>query len=574
MLLELYVRNFALIEEVSIAFGAGLNILTGETGAGKSLLVGALDFVRGGRARTEWIRTGTEETEVHALFDTSAHQQVQQFLKDSGYPGQDDLHLKRILHRSGKNRVFINDRPATVPMLIQLADRLIDIHGQHEHQSLLKVARHQEVLDLFGNCSRLRKEVADLYTTVRRGKDQLKEYETSLRTQRQQQELMTYQLEELCRARLVPSEQEELEIERRQLINIEKLMQLCREGEALLYSQRQSIGDQLAQLSKRIAEARDIDPAFGDLRDLLDAAIVNVQEAARLLQERSLHLHADPKRLEEVEERLMLLNQLKRKYHCTTIEELIAKRDSIQKGSAHLAELEARLSDLEESVRTTEGMLRTKALELSEVRKSAAVSLRREVERELRTIGMKKTGFRVAIESTWPVSQERDHEYLTIEDLKISPTGCDHVEFLICTNPGEPYRPLHRIASGGELSRIMLAIRNVLHEEDGPYTLVFDEIDAGIGGAEAEMVGSRLKALAKSFQVLCITHLPQIAAFADTHLKVSKRMAKDRTEITVYPLDVSGREMEIARMLGGRKITSRALEHAREVLAHRQGESR
>jgi len=571
MLLELFARNFALLEEVRVCFDRGLNILTGETGAGKSLIVGALEFILGGRARTEWIRAGADEVEVAASFDISANAEARRILAEAGYPEDEGLHLRRLLSRAGKNRVFVNDRPSTVTMLAHLAERLVDIHGQHEHQSLLKVATHQEVLDLFGDCLPLRKAVSELYSSLRKAKADLLEREESARRQRAEKDLMAYQLDELERARLAPSEVEELEAERRRLLNAEKLLLLCKEGEGILHSQRQSIGDQLGWLKKRIEEALEIDPALGALKDLVETAIAYVQEAALFLHDRAGRVHADQARLGEIEERLDLLHQLRRKYQCSTTEDLISKREEIRDRLAGLADSEVRLTDLREYVRAKEAELRARAMELSEARKRAAAALCRDVEKELHVLGMKKNRFRVAVDRHQPDSSDKGDEYLSIEDLDVSPTGIDRVEFLICTNPGEPYRPLHRIVSGGELSRIMLAIRNVLHQSEAPETLVFDEIDAGFGGAEADIVGARLKGLASSFQVLCITHLPQIAAFADTHIKVSKHAEKDRTEIQVKTLDVRGRELEIARMLAGRKITPKVLEHAREVLARRDG---
>jgi len=565
MLLELYVRNFAIIEEATVSFGKGLNILTGETGAGKSLLVEALELMLGGRARSEWIRSGADEVEVQAIFDISSNPEVRAFLAETGYPQEEDLYLRRTINRSGKNRVFVNDRPSSLGMVTQLCERLVDIHGQHEHQSLLRVARHREVLDIFGDCVSLQKKVADLYSCLKKRRESLSRFEESLRRAREEQELLTHQVEELSRASLKSGEEEELDEEKRRLLHAEKLGQVCIEGEALLYSQKQSIVDQVALLQKRIEDAEEIDPVFKTMREHLETARGYLEEAARMLQSHGQRIHHDPQRLEEVEERLGLLHQLKRKYR-GTVEDLINQNEGLKERLSLITHSESKLKGLAEAVHEKEAHLRDAALELSKAREKAARLLSTGVEKELQVLGMKKNRFRADVQREVPEESEKNGGCIHLQDYTISPTGIDRVEFLILTNPGEPFRPLHRIASGGELSRIMLAIRNVLHQSDALSTLVFDEVDVGIGGAEAEVVGSRLKALSHSFQVLCITHLPQIAAFADTHIKVSKRIAKDHTEILVESLDGQAREREIARMLGGIEITQKTIEHAREVL--------
>lgn len=565
MLRELYIRNLAIIEEARIAFGPGFNILTGETGAGKSLLVGALELALGERASTEWICAGAEEAQVEAVFEPAEDAEARRLLQEGGYPVEDLLIVRRTLARSGKSRIHVNDRPSTVGFLESLGRALVDIHGQHEHQSLLRIQRHRELVDLFGGLTEQQIEVAQRVRKLRKCRSELdrlaQEHERNLADR----ELALQQLEEIERANLRPGEEEDLDQERRRLGHAERLREVCLECEALLLAERDSVIDRLGHLRKRLREAVHFDPYLEGPAGLLDAAIPYLEEAAQSVRHYASRLEGDPEKLEQIEERLAFLSRLRRKYRAS-IEDILAHARDLRNRLGQIERSEEERSGLEAEIRTLERTLLKAARDLSAARMKAASSLEGAMKKELRSIGMKEVDFRVEFRSVGEDEGSGESGPVLVAGQRLTSFGLDQVEFLVRTNPGQPFKPLRRIASGGELSRIMLALRNALHRADRLPTLVFDEVDAGIGGAEAEAVGARLQALSRHFQVLCITHLPQIAVFADSHFKVSKDVSGRKTAFRVDPLDGKAREEEIARMLGGAEITPKVYAHAREML--------
>ncbi len=565
MLQELSIKNLAIIEEAKITFGRGLNVVTGETGAGKSLLVAAIELVLGERAKAEWIRSGADEARVEAVIDLEDTPELSGALAEAGHAETDMLVVRRTVTRSGKNRVYINDRAATLGFLERLGQRLADIHGQHEHQSLLRVNRHRELLDRFGGLEPSQRRVADLFRSVRDLREQLSGLEAQQEKMLSERDIALFQHEEIARAKLRSGEEEELEQERERYLHAERLLETCLEGERTLYSGPEAVVDTLSRVQRQVEEARAIDPAFSRPAELLETAQHYVEEAARHLQGSASTVEGDPDRLEQIEERLALLQRLKRKYR-RSVDEILVLGKTLAGQIERLETFEEDCRDLRTKIEYREAELLKAARALSEDRKKVAKRLDKEVETELRAVGMKETGFRADVRPVRGESSGKALEEPRLEGLGIDSSGMDQVEFLIRPNPGQPFRPLQKIASGGELSRIMLAIRNVLRRTDGLPTLVFDEVDAGIGGAEAEAVGSRLKRLSEDFQVLCITHLPQIAVFGNTHIKVSKRIEKGRTRFQIDPVEKADREREIARMLGGIKITKKTLAHAREML--------
>ncbi len=565
MLRELSITNLAIIEEAKIAFGKGLNVLTGETGAGKSLLVAALELVLGERAKAEWIRSEAEEARVEAVIELEGAEELSAVLDEAGHDATDVLVIRRTVARSGKNRVYINDRAATLGLLETLGQRLADIHGQHEHQSLLRVKRHREVLDRFGGLVPSQRKVADLTRSVRDLREQLARREAQQAQLASERELALFQHEEVSRAKLKIGEEEELEQERERHLHGERLLEVCAEGEQRLYSEADSVVDILSAVRKRVEEAQQIDAGFSKPAELIETAQHYVEEAAQHLQRHASTIEGDPDRLEQIEERLALLHRLKRKYQ-RSVEDLLALEQDLAGRIERMESFEEDCRDLRARIEERESELVKEARSLSEARKKVAGRLDKAVEAELKAVGMKGTGFRVDVRPVPSESSEKAAEGIRIGEHRIDAWGMDQVEFLIRPNPGQPFLPLQRIASGGELSRIMLAIRNVLRRSDGLPTLVFDEVDAGIGGAEAESVGARLRRLSEDFQILCITHLPQIAVFGDHHLKVSKQVEGGRTHFVVDTLQKADREREIARMLGGIKITKKTLAHAREML--------
>jgi DNA repair protein RecN (Recombination protein N) len=565
MLREIFIQNLAIIGQARIELSPGLNVLTGETGTGKSLLVGAIELLLGERARGDIIRSGADQARVEAVLDLEQAPGAPEILTDAGYPVEEALVIRRTVSRSGKNRIYVNDRPATLGFLESLGQRLADIHGQHEHQSLLRVRKHRALLDLYGGLVPLQEEVTTLYGNLVHLQQDLSRLDEQHRQMLSERELASHQCEEIAQAGLRKDEEEELEQERKRLLHVERLREVCQEAERLLCDEERSVLDLLGQIQKRVQDGRQFDDAWGTPAELLEGAQHHLEEAAQYFQQYASALEGDPSRLEQIEERLAVLYRLKRKYD-RSVEEILALgrelSEKIQRMDLFQEERDKLLLQI-----TKEGskLLQT-AHTLSDGRKKHAKRLQAEIQRELGAIGMKETGFHVDVRSVAADMAGEDAQGIGLEEHRMNASGMDRVEFLIRPNPDQEYRPLQRIASGGELSRIMLAMRNVLRRADSLPTLVFDEVDAGVGGAEAEAVGSRLKKLSRHYQIVCITHLPQIAVFGDAHFKVSKRIEKRQTHFGIQRLDKEEREREIARMLGGIQITEKTLAHAREML--------
>lgn len=561
MLKELNIKNFAIIDQLRVEFAPGLNVFTGETGAGKSIVVDALNLALGERASADLIRTGCPEAVVEAAFeiDSQGSSEIAALLSEQGIavnPGE-DLIVRRVLAASGKNKVYINGSLANLSTLAALGAVLADIHGQHEHQSLLALDRQMEMLDSFGGLGGLRDALSQDYHRLQESRRELSGLEAGEREKAQREDMLRYQKNEIETARLKPGEDEALRKEQKLLANSEKLSGLSRAVDEALYS---SDGAALSNLKKAITGMREIvaiDGRLAAVLDLCEAGRVQIEEAAREVSAYAERVEFDPERLEEIGDRLDLIGRLKKKYG-GTIGEI---QEFADKATAELDRIERSGEDIER-LKTGIGALRSalteRAQELTKKRKAVAKDLEKKVEAELGHLGMKKTSFSVKI------SQEPGED--TLDGLKIGPRGADRVEFLISPNPGEEPRPLAKIASGGELSRIMLALKTILAEGDHIPTLVFDEVDAGIGGAVAEEVGRRLRKLAEKRQVFCITHLPQIASIAAYHYGVAKSVRKERTSTDVTLLGRKERVDEIARMLGGRTITDATLHHAREMV--------
>ncbi len=561
MLKELNIKNFAIIDQLRVEFAPGLNVFTGETGAGKSIVVDALNLALGERASADLIRTGCQEAVVEAAFELNGHSspEVAALLSEQGIianPGE-DLIVRRVLASSGKNRVYINGSLANLSTLAALGVTLADIHGQHEHQSLLSLERQMEMLDSFGGLGGLRDALAQEYRRLQELRSELGGLEAGEREKAQREDMLRYQKNEIETARLKPGEDEALVQEQKLLANAEKLSGLSRAVDEALYT---SEGAALSDLKRAVTGMRElvaIDARLAAALELCEAGRVQVEEAAREVSAYAERVEFDPKRLEDIGDRLDLVQRLKKKYG-GTIEEILefgdkatAELDRIERSGEEIGRLKGEIAGLR-----TE--LTKRAQELTRKRKIAAQDLEKKVVAELGHLGMKKTTFSVKI------TQEPGED--TLDGFKIGPRGADRVEFLISPNPGEEPRPLAKIASGGELSRIMLALKTILVEGDHIPTLVFDEVDAGIGGAVAEEVGRRLRRIAEKRQVFCITHLPQIASMATHHYGVAKSVKKERTSTDVTLLGRKERVDEVARMLGGKTITEATIQHAEEMI--------
>lgn len=568
MLVELHIRDFALIDRLHIEFAPGFNVLTGETGAGKSIVIDALQTVIGGRARADLVRTGRDSAVIEAVFRIPPGSPIRAQLEEMGVADPDDpeaLVLRREVLSTGRSRCWINGHPVTVGQLAQVGAELVDIHGQHEHQSLLVPHKQLELLDAYGGPAvlALKQAFADTWQRLVAARRELAAIVAGERERERRIDLLRFQVEEIEQARLVPGEEEELERQRRLLAQLERLRAETARVYRSLYEGDGNVpaaADILADAVQALQPFREVEPDLAEAARLLETAAVNVAEAAALVRRSAERLDSDPARLEEIEARLALIGNLKRKYGATTAE-VLAFAETLRAELEALLQSKERGEELQKKLVALEREAGRLAGELSAARAEAARQLEEVVAAELAGLRMGPGRFLVRLERVpdregLPVGQER---------LAATATGVDRVEFYLSANPGEEPRPLAKVASGGELSRVALAIKRVLAQVDSVPVLVFDEVDAGIGGQTAQGVAQRLRAVARERQVICVTHLAQIATAADHHLHIYKAVTGDRTTVHVTPLSGQARVEEIARMLAG-VLTEHTLENARELL--------
>ena len=549
MLTDLTIKNIAIIDSLHIAFSSGLTVLTGETGAGKSIIIDAVGLIMGSRASSDLIRSGEEEATVEAIFDISERPEVVQVLEQAGLEAGTELLFKRSISRSGKNRIFINGSMATLVLLTDIAGRLINIYGQHESQTLLRPDNQLALLDAFAGTGTLREQFAQTFRAHSRVAEQLENLEAIEREAARRLDLLSFQSDEIAAAGLKAGEEEALAEQRQLLASADKLSSVSGEAFEVIYGGDGAILGQLRRISTSVRDIASIDHTLGGLATALEEAYLQLEDTAISLRDYTTRLESDPAALQMADDRLDQISRLKRKYG-STVDEVLAFKQQID---SELEELRGREHDrqrLEAERDQLMGRLLQTGAELTDRRTTNAVRLKQALESEAHQLAMKGAVIEPALEK---LAEPRS-------------TGFERVEFLFSPNPGEPPRPLAKIASGGELSRLMLAFKQVLPEGDVP-TLVFDEVDTGISGATSELVGRKLKNVAMNQQVLCITHLPQVASFADQHLRVEKRVLDGRTTTGISVLNSPERTREIARMLAGEKITDSALKHAAEMLA-------
>src|SRR5215510_15018568 len=551
MLLEIRVRNFAVIDAVTVAFQSGLNVLTGETGAGKSMLLDAILLIRGARAQTDVIRTDTDTATVEAVFEVGARNPAAVVLDEAGLAlDQGQLVVRRELTRSGRHRAFVNDSPVTVGLLERLGDHLVEIHGQHEHQRLLEPARQLDLLDRFADTDELRDRVGDLFAKHRAAGAELERARAAERDRAQREDLLRLQVSELDAARVRPGEEEELRSERRRLQHAERLSAGLAEAAGLLNDDDGSAMSRLHRAARLLRDLARLDPAFAAPADAIDGAGALVEDALAAVRALRDSIAMTPGRLEAIDERLDALTRLKRKYGDTEAA-MLAFRAEAAGELERLGRHEEILAGQEWAMAELEAELSGTAHELAKRRHDAAERFAGEAARELRQLGMERARFEVAVTRA-PFAE-------------IGPRGLDRVEFRLSTNPGEDLRPLARIVSGGELSRTMLALTILARAERVP-TMIFDEVDSGIGGRVAAVVAQKLAAAAEGRQVLCVTHLGPIAARAAHHVRVTKSVRGGRTRVSAEPVTGEARVEEIARMVAGDRVTETARGHARELL--------
>ena len=560
MLRELRIKNFAVIDEVGLKLQGGLNILTGETGAGKSIVLNALGLIAGERGAADIIRSGEDEAIVEALFD-DVPAAVASLLGDAGFQLDEELVIKRVLSRSGKNRIYLNGSLCPLSLLAQAGGSLVHIYGQHEHHTLLQAETHLNLLDAFAGVAAAQ-AMKENYDALVRAWDSLRQTRASLEQRRREKALLEAQAEEIAQARLRPGEEEEIRSSKNILAHSEKLHQGCREGEELLYESDAAIVGRLRKYTGKLRELASIDPSLQSTVELLESSLAQLQEAAAVLRRHAERVHFDSRALEQVEDRLAELQRLRRKYNggvediLHLHEELTASLSNLERGEEQIAALEKAFADARQGAWEM-------AEKISQERQRASKKLKREMEREVKGLGMPETTFEARFHTQ---DEKADEPPFFIAGRKLSERGMDQVEFYFSPNPGEPVKPLAKIASGGELSRLMLALKALVLAPGVVSTLLFDEVDAGIGGRVAEIVGKKLKQVAAHHQVVSVTHLPQIAAMSDAHFVVHKAVEKGRTFTRVKQLSESDRIAELARMLGGVKITEQARKHAEEMV--------
>lgn len=557
MLSHLVIRNFAIIEHLEIAFHKGLTVLTGETGAGKSIVIDALNLILGGRASTDVIRTSEDEAVVEGIFELGKQHAARAaaILESEGIaPEKNQLLVRRIISRSGRNKVFVNGSLTSVSTLASVTRGLVDISGQHEHYSLMDEDRHLEILDAFGELLGDRDQVASDYDVVRRLLAEKRQLEADMRDRMHRIDFLKYQLVELDGAKLEEGEEERLNEEYLRLKNAEKIGGAVVGAAGHLYENEHSAGAAIGEAIELLRTVTTYDSSLEETIERLKEAKILVQDTARDLQYRD-DIEEDPRRLDEVQSRLEKLKRLRRK-HARDIDELIAYADEMRQELHRLENAEERGDQLEIEISRAREVALGSARALSKKRRKAAKKFSAAVESELEALNMGRTQFVLDIKPDDPGS----------EDANLTARGIDVVTFRIAPNVGEEPKPLSKIASGGELSRIMLAIKSVLAGRDDISTYIFDEVDSGISGETADRVGEKIRTTAADHQVLCITHLPQIASRGDHHYLIAKSVVAGRTQSTLTPLEMEGRVEEVARMLGGARVTSKTLEAARELI--------
>ncbi len=561
MLEELTIQNYALIDRLRVQLGPGLNIFSGETGAGKSIMIGALGVLLGVKADTGSIRTGAEELAVSGVVRMDGNAEALAWLSSRGVePEEDSIIIRRVVRRTGRSSVFVQSTPFTLSDLRELTAFLFDLHGQHEHQSLLEPDNHRRLLDRFAGCTEQVEQFAALHSRLVKARERHASLLASERERLRQMDLLRFAIQEIQEARLVTGEEEELDKEHQILANHERLVSVLEEI-------RSAMGESgLAALRKSrsaMVELLQIDPQLEPLSRQLDNAFYELEDFSESLARYAAGVVFDPRRLAQVEERLGVLRRLEKKYG-SSIEEVLAFSERSQQELKDIENWEESKGELEAEIAALERELRERAASLTEGRTAAREVLQGRVEAELRQLGMPKVRFQVDI-------RERTNE---AGRPVYTATGKDRVEFMISANLGEPFKRLAQIASGGELSRIMLAIKTVLAESDQVNTLVFDEVDAGIGGEVALAVGERLKLLSRHKQILCITHLATIAVRADNHIRVEKHTREQRTVTRAETVGGARRREEIARMLAGDRTGEASLKHAEELLRRYGGSGR
>ncbi|HED12608.1 MAG TPA: DNA repair protein RecN [Gammaproteobacteria bacterium] len=556
MLTHIHIWNFAIVESLDIEFDSGLTVLTGETGAGKSILLDALGLALGDRADTSVIRHGCDKADISVSFSTSETPQASAWLAQHEMQSENECIIRRSISRKGASKAFINGIPSTIQQLRELGEMLVDLHGQHEHQSLLHKDVQRQLLDDYANHRELLNEVAELYTHWQNLSRDFARLSQANTDRDSRLELLRYQVQELDALGLHAGETEKLEQELKRLSNANQLLTTSQTViNNLDENEQNAVSSSLAQCATDIADLTRVDEKLIPIAELLSTSIIQVQETVSELRHYLESLELDPERLRDVEQRITDIHNLSRK-HRVDPEALVELLPQLRQEQQDLEQADVKLGDLQQQIETAQNGYRKAAKKLSTSRRKTATALSEKITVAMQGLSLQGGQLKV--------------ELIDLNEAQWSGHGAEHIEFLVSANPGTPVKPLNKVASGGELSRISLAIQVITAQAARIPTLVFDEVDVGIGGSVAEIVGLQLRALGQRRQVVCVTHLPQVAALGHHHYQVSKSSDQTTTVTEITPLDTTQRIDEIARMLGGIKITAQTLSHAKEMIESAQ----
>jgi len=565
MLKSLLIKDYALIENINVEFGKGLNIITGETGAGKSILIDAMGLLLGERASTQVVRKGAKKSIVEGIYDVSSNKKVENLLIQNDIDYFNELIVRREVSLEGSNRCFLNDTPTSLALLKDIGNVLVDLHGQHEHQSLLRSVTHIDFLDEFAELSAQLKEYKDEHAKLGEIAKELfvlKNKENSLKEERESYE---FQIKEIDAISPQPNEEVLLKDELNILQNAEKLLSLTEDIYNRAYENENSVQDNLSKIQSSLIELSKIDNSFSEMVGEADSAIVIINDIADFTRSYKSKVEDDPNKLEEIRERLGALTLLKKRYG-GTLEKVIEHRENIGKEYEITSNFNDKIAQFENDLKAIRKSIGEIAKRISEVRKLASEKIREDVIKIFADLGIADGDFKVQIVNN--KANESSANYIIVDEtkFKFNSKGYDEVEFLLSTNLGEDLKPLSKVASGGEVSRIMLALKSILAKSDKLTLLIFDEIDTGVSGRIAQKVGAALKSLSMRHQIIAITHLPQIASLSDLHFSVEKKTIGTRVVSSIRKLDNSEKINEVAKLLSGEEITENSLKSAKELL--------
>lgn len=565
MLKSLLVKDYALIGHINVEFGKGLNIITGETGAGKSILIDAMSLLLGERASSEVVRKGAQKSIVEGIFEIDGNKKVKRILEENEIDVLPELIMRREISLKGNNRCFLNDTPVTLNIIKDIGDLLVDLHGQHEHQSLLRTETHIEFLDEFGATENLLKDYKDKFSQLTEASRKLNELKQKENTLKERKDIYQFQIKEIDAVSPQENEEEKINEELNILENSEKLSELTNSVYEDLYESENSVQDMLGKIESEIEELEQIDKSFSEIRSECESVVSLINDISEFVRNYKAKIDIDPEHLEELRNRLGAITLLKKKYG-GSVKAIIEHRKKIGEEFKLAENYSESIEKLKSEIKKLRGICGTSAEALSKKRKEISKKVQKDVQEALTYLGIENSTFKVEINQTAADKNGKDFILVRGKPYRYNSYGYDEVEFFISTNPGEDPKPLAKVASGGEISRVMLALKTILAKTDKLPLLIFDEIDTGVSGRIAQKVGQALKSLAGFHQIISITHLPQIAGLADQHFAVEKTLNDDRVVSSIKKLSIDDRIKEVAKLMSGEKITEASLKGAKELM--------